>query len=109
MTDSPFVLMTRLMNEVNARLAALDIDDLGHAERKNVVLTRQLLADCRLDIRDYELSETRDEQLRNAAEANKRLEQLRGKILVASEHNIFSAIDIAQVSAELDEIVARLR
>lgn len=103
------MLMTRLMHEVNAKLAALDIDELDQAERTDVAQTRQLLADSRLDIRDYELSETREEQLGNAKEANARLEKLRGRILVASEHNMFSAIDVAELSARLDEIVDRLR
>lgn len=70
---------------------------------------RQLMADARLDARDYELSETRAEQLENAITTKNRLEKLRLLILRSSERDVFSAIDVAQISAQLDEIVDQLR
>ncbi len=107
--DSPFVLMTRLGSQVGATLVALDIEVMGKGERKIVETIRRLLIDTRLDIRDYELSETRAEQIHNRKTAHAGVEQLRSNVLLASEHDIFGAIDVAQLSAQLDEIVANLR
>lgn len=66
------------------------------------------MAEARLDVRDYELSETRDEQLKNAATAQKRLVKVRKDILAASEYNIFSAVDVAQFTGDIDHINERL-
>lgn len=66
------------------------------------------MVEARLDVRDYELSETRKEQLKNAAAAKKRLEKVRKDILAASEYNIFSAVDVAQFTGDIDHINERL-
>jgi hypothetical protein len=66
------------------------------------------LIDARLDIRDYELSETREDQLRRARDANKRLERIRKSILAASEYNVFNAVDVAQLTAQLEQIIENL-
>jgi hypothetical protein len=108
-SSSPFVLITRLMTDIKGKLVAFDVDMLERSEQRIVKQIKGLLADGRLDIRDYELSETRDEQLRHAAIARERLEQLRLNVLAASEHNLFSAVDVAQISAQVDEIVSNLR
>lgn len=106
---SPFVLSTRLAGYIGNILSAYDIDLLDQGQRREFALMRQLMADARLDARDYELSETRAEQLENAITTKNRLEKLRLLMLRSSEHDIFSAIDVAQISAQLDEIIARLR
>ena len=108
-TRSPFVLTSRLVTFVGPLLAAIDIDMLSHAERRNVARMKQLLVDARLDVRDYELSETRVEQVEKAVAAKNRLDELRRDILRASEHNMFSAIDVAQISAQIDQITAFLQ
>lgn len=74
------------------------------AQQKIVAAIKRELVDCRLDIRDYELSETRAEQLNNAKNAQKRLDDLRKYILSASEYDIFGAVDVAQLTAQLDQI-----
>ncbi len=66
------------------------------------------ITDARLDTRDYELSETRDEQLKHAAAAKKRLALVRKDILAASEYDIFSAIDVAQLTGTVDHIIERI-
>ncbi len=107
-SGSPFVLATRLKTYVGHLLATFDVDSLDQAQRREFKLMKRLLADARLDTRDYELSETRVEQVGKAVQARNRLEELRLHILRASEHNVFSAIDVAQISAQLDEIIAKL-
>ena len=105
---SPFLLIKSLEIRVNATLSALDIYRLDVAERKTVRGLKSELNDARLDIRDYELSETREEQLKNAKHAVKRLERVRRLILAASEYNVFSSVDVAQLTAELEQIIENI-
>jgi hypothetical protein len=107
--ESAYVLITRLGHEVGGMLAALDIDILGRETAKNNVLIKQLLTDARLDIRDYETADSAADMRSNAQVACKRLEKLRVALLLASEHGIFSAIDIARLSTTIDVIVEDLR
>lgn len=102
---SPFLLVKSLETRVSGVLSAFDLFDLEAAEQKVVRGLRAEIIDARLDIRDYELSETRDEQLRKAKEARVRLDHIRKLILAASEYNIFSAVDVAQLTAELEQII----
>jgi hypothetical protein len=106
--SSPFLLTTQLVSELKGRLSAIDIYQLPAPERKIVIELQHNLVDARLDTRDYELSETRDEQLNNAKVAKKRLAKVRRGILAASEYNIFSSIDVAQLTATIDHIAERL-
>jgi hypothetical protein len=105
---SPFLLVKSLETQVNAILSALDIYSLPADERRSIRLLKNSLVDARLDIREYELSETREEQLRCAKLAKKRLEHVRTYILLASEYNIFGAVDVAQLTANVERISERL-
>ena len=78
-------------------------------ERRVVASLKSELTDARLDIRDYELSETREEQLGKVRDAKRRLELIRKGILAASEYNIFTAIDVAQLTAQLEQISENVR
>ena len=98
-----------LETEVNGRLAALDIMILPTGERKLIASLKSELIDARLDIRDYELSETREEQLGKAKEAKLRLERIRKAILAASEYNVFGSVDVAQLTARLGQISEQVR
>ena len=89
-------------------VSGMDVYSLERALQKIVTNLRNNMAEARLDTRDYELSETRDEQLKNAAMAKKRLAQVRKDILAASEYNIFSSVDVAQFTGEIDHINERL-
>lgn len=95
--------------ELNGILSALDIDIIGRETTKIITAIRRLAGDARLDVRDAEMADTRAEMEKNILAAEKRLDDLRIQIVKASEHGIFGAIDVAQLSAELDEIVAKLR
>lgn len=107
--QSPFLGIKRLETELQGRLAALDIVTLPVNERKLISGLKNELIDARLDIRDYELSETREEQLRKAGEARQRLERIRKMILGLSEYNVFGSVDVAQLSAELEQISEQVR
>jgi hypothetical protein len=105
---SAFGRIKELEIAVTAKLAVIDIYDAATEERKIITALRRELTDARLDVRDYDLSDTRAEQLQNAKAAKDRLDHVRRLILQASEHNIFSSVDVAQLTAELEHITDNL-
>lgn len=100
--QSPFLAMQRAETQLKSLLRVVDTDLLTPDEKKAVASLRRLSADARLDIRDYELSETRAEQIKKAAEAKGRLKKLQGNLLAAG--NVFGPADIAQLDAQLAQI-----
>jgi hypothetical protein len=102
MSTSPFLAMQKVEGELKILFQSLDFDSLADESKKMVNEIRRVMVDTRLDIRDYELSETRDEQLKNAALAKKRLARLQKQVLAAGD--VFSAVDTAKITAELDQI-----
>jgi Na+-translocating ferredoxin:NAD+ oxidoreductase RnfC subunit len=108
MADSPFVLTKSLETRLNGSLSGMDIYALDKPIQKILDSLRRELVDARLDVRDYELSETRQEQLAKALEAKRRLDHIRKLILAASEHDLFGAVDVAQLSAQIEQIIGLL-
>jgi hypothetical protein len=104
MDKSPFLGIKQLEVQINGKLSSVDLYELERPQQKIVATLKRELVDCRLDIRDYELSETRDEQLKNAKHAHKRVDALRAQILSASEYDLFGAVDVAQLTAQLEQI-----
>jgi hypothetical protein len=104
---SPYVAMQRLDMHLRPMLRDIDQELLEPDARKAVKSIRSLMVDAKLDIRDYELSETRDEQLKNAVVAKQRVEKLQANILLAG--NVFGPADVAQLSAQLEQISQNLQ
>lgn len=106
--ESPYNLARKLETDFTNRLSGIDLYSLEQNERKAIMSLRNEMTDARIDIRDYELSETRDEQLHNAKEAKKRLNRVHKHMLAVSEYNVFGAADVAQFGAQVEHIKARL-
>ena len=102
------MLASKLNAQINTMVSSMDVFSLERALQKIVTSLRNNMAEARLDVRDFELSETRDEQLAHARQAKKRLNHVRKDILAASEYNIFSSVDVAQFTGEIDHINERL-
>jgi DNA-binding FrmR family transcriptional regulator len=100
---------TSVVGQVGAILNRLDIDSIDRPALKLIGTIKHLLADTRLDIRDWEMSEHRAEMEANGTQAIERLEQARAAILLASEWNIFTAIEIAEISARFDVFIRELK
>jgi len=98
--------MQRVEGQLKSLLRTIDTELLTTDEKKAFASIRRLTTDARLDIRDYELSETRDEQLKSATAAKKRLAKLQRAILAVGL--VFSPADVAQLSAQLEQIEGRL-
>lgn len=106
MPESPFLAMQRVEGEIKTLLRRVESDDLDMAERKAFASIRRLSTDAKLDIRDYELSETRAEQLKCAVVAKKRVAKLEAAILAVG--TAFGPADVAQLGAQLQQIQSRL-
>jgi hypothetical protein len=106
---SPSTMAKRLEAEINMILRRVDQPKLDEKPRSAVAKLRQSLIDAKIYIRDYELSEMRDEQLKSAKTGKKWLEQARQAMLKASEYNVFGAIDVAHLSAQIDQIIGDLK
>lgn len=109
MEDTSLTGQTTALNRtIGTILAQLDIDALSAPERSIAEYIKRHVADARLDVRDYEYAETRAEQLQCATVARQRLEDVQTAIVKASEYNMFSAIDVAQLSATIQRIIAHI-
>lgn len=102
--DSPARLTKQLANDVGRILRPIDVLKVPVKQREVVANLRQVLVDAAIYTNAFELSETPDEAKDNAKQAKKWLTRARKNILVLSEHNIFSAIDVAQLSAQIETI-----
>lgn len=94
--------------QVSTILASQDIDNLSSAEREVLATIKSRVIDVRLEVRDYEYAETRAEQLTHAKAAIKRLKHLQKDILKLSEYGLFSAVDVAQLTAQTEHIIEQL-
>jgi len=101
--ESPFLAMQRAETSIKALLRVVDMDLLTPDEKKALGSLKRLSSDARMDIRDYELSETREEQLAKASDAKRRLAKLKANLLGSGM--VFGAADIAQLDAQLDHIM----
>ena len=107
--ESPFVLTQALERQLAFQIARLDRDGLSRSTLATIDVIKREMTDARLDIRDYELSETRMEQVDNATEAKRRLKLVTKNLLAASEHDIFGAAEVAQISAQIEYITSKLQ
>lgn len=105
---SPFLLVKRLEADVLRLLAQMDVTYLSVEEQQKVARLRNSLIDARLEIQDYELAETREDQLRNAAQSKKYLQKVRVTI-TDNALNVFGAVDVAHLTAQLEQISDRLK
>ena len=103
--SSPLTHTKSLETQLRAVVSKLDLAEVSREERAAVTALKNDLTDARLDIRDYEFSETRAEQLKLAKQARTSLGKIRADILHASEYNIFNAVDVAQFTAQLEQII----
>jgi hypothetical protein len=106
---SPSRRVKQLDTQINTILRRFDLRKLSAKERDVLAKLQQNLNDSKIHTTDYELSETRDEQQDNANKAKKWLEQARANILAASEFNVFGTIDVAHLSAIIDQIISEIK
>lgn len=105
---SPSLGVKRLDAEIRQILRQADLSGLNLKERETLAELQQDLVDARIYSNGYELSETRNEQLKNAKTAKKWLNKTKRCVLSLSEQNIFGAVDVAALSAKIEQIIDNL-
>jgi hypothetical protein len=106
---SPSALTKDLEGQVRLILRPVDTFKLSRQLRDQLIELKQTLSQARVYAVDYELSETREEQLSNAVGAQELLAKARANILSASEFDLFSAPDVAHLTAVVDQVIAKLK
>ena len=106
---APSAAVKDLERQVRSILRPVDTLKLNKSLRDVLSGLQQNLQDARVYTSDYALSETRQQQLDNAKQAKKYLNQANRAMLSASEHDIFGPLDIAHLAALIDQIKADLK
>lgn len=86
-------------------------DDADRKAQKAYDALQRRLQLAESAMRDYELSSYEEDtrtQMRLLPRAVKGLEGVREALLTASEYDLVGAVDVAQTSAQLDELIDRL-
>lgn len=109
MMQSPTTQVKRLEDDVHRVLRGFDLRALSSKQRDVLADLTQVLIDARVYCHSYELSETREEQIKNAKLAHKWLRRARKNILSASEFDVFGAVDVAQLTAEIEQLIDNLK
>lgn len=99
----------RLEADIRQALRKVDSDKLERKYREALSNLRQNLVDIRIYVNAYEFSEERPEQEQNAKSAKKWLAKARQNILKASEADVFGAAEVAQLSAQIDQLSGDLK
>ncbi|GAC1387831.1 MAG: hypothetical protein NVS1B7_2470 [Candidatus Saccharimonadales bacterium] len=89
---------------INAVLRLYHLHDLDKNRQKLIAELKRDLVDAKLDIRDAEYADTRAEYARHAAAAKKRIVQVIDHILALSQFNIFSPVEVAELSAKFEQL-----
>jgi len=107
-SSSPSTGIKRIESEIRLVWRQFDVSRLPAKQKAVLAELEQDLLDARKYTSAYELSETREEQLNNAKTAKHWLNKARRCILTASEHDIFSAVDVASLSAQIETVKEKL-
>jgi len=105
---SPFRLAKDIGAQIAQLVANIDVDSLPREQRELLMLLKNQATDVRLDIRDYGMAETSEQQTRLAKEAADRLKNIQVTIVKVSEYNLLGAADTAQLSAMAEQLIATL-
>ena len=108
-TATPLQQLQQIETAVRSILMAILDEDLPAAGRRAVREIRQTMVQARKALRDYEREEDARLQASLLPESITGLEQVRHNILDASQYDVFSAIDVAHVTATIDQLIDRLR
>lgn len=102
---SPLSQIRSLETQLRAVLSSQDPALMPNAQLKLVGELKNDLTDARLDVRDYEFSQNRVEQVLQSKQAHESIGRVRAGILAASEYDMFNAVDVAQYTAQLEQII----
>lgn len=106
---SPYQQLRQIEFMVNGLRPGLEAD---RAVQKAFEGLQKRVQTAQQSLKEFEMAESEEDtraQLKILPRAVKSLEQLREAILHASQYDLIGAVDVAQWSAEVDELVDRLK
>jgi hypothetical protein len=106
---APIQQLRQIAAQVRSIVHIVDVDASDIELRKTVQSVSRNLEVARKFLQDYEIEDDARKQVRILYVGLERLEMLRKSILDASQHNIFGAVDVALLTAKLDQLIERLR
>lgn len=105
---SIFYQAKQLDDDVGRLLRPIDRDKLSVKEKNTLAKLKQSLTDTRIYAQAYSQAETKEDIFKNALAVKKCLSKTQACILSASETNIFGAIDVAHLSAQVEQLKTKL-
>ena len=106
--ESPLRQFVRIEAQVQLLLREVSLQDLSRDALKQLDLIRRGNERTRSLLKEYESQENTATMSRLLQQAVGQLETLKKYILDASEHGVFSAADVAFLTAHLEQLIERL-
>lgn len=108
---TPYQQLRQIGFVINRFGVAAGLDAQDAPARRSFEVLRRNVQRAQDTLKEYEMFELEEDTLKQAQvlpKAVKALQLLREGLLKASEYDLISAVDVAQISAEIDELVDKL-
>jgi hypothetical protein len=109
--QTPYQRLRQIGFAINRFGAAADLDAQSAPARRSFEALRRSVRRAQDMLKDYEMFELEEDTLKQARllpETVKALQALRDNLLKASEYELIGAVDVGQISAEIDELIDKL-
>jgi hypothetical protein len=110
--QTPYQQLRQMEMAINRFGISADMDMQSTAGRRSFEALKRDARLARDMLKDYEMFELEEDSRKQMAllpRVIRCLEKLRSSMLKASEYDLISAIDIAQLSSQLDELMDKLK
>ena len=112
MNKTPYQQLRQMGFVVNRLAAAANLDTYDPAVRRSFAVLQRDIKRTQDMLKDYEMFELEENSRKQASLLPKVLKSLvavRQSLLKTSEYELISTVDVIQISAELDELIDRMR
>jgi hypothetical protein len=100
--DSLYDIARKVEMDIHHSLKYVHSLDLASDVREKLVTLKRDAADARVAVRDYMYADTKSSQVKASTAIREQLVMVRQGVLAASQHDIFSSSDVAELSAYID-------
>lgn len=106
MEDWPSELLKKLDLNIKGVLSTLSVNT--RQEQRIVDVLRRDLSSLRLYVSDFQNAEHAKDSLKASRMAVKLLASVRQAIMSGSEHDMFGAVDVAHLTAQIEQLESKL-
>lgn len=107
--EAPLKQLGQIARHIRSILNAAAVDMSDASIRKAIQAINKNLEIAQKFLHDYEREEDAYKQATILPQGIERLENLRKNILDASQYDVFGAVDVAHLTAKIDQLIERLR